>query len=232
MPAPDETTDDPVTPEASSPDEREQADAGVERSSRRRRRLVGGAVLVAVLVIALRAAGVGGDGGSGDDDGERDQAGSTTTATSEPAESSTSASGVTIEPGPSTTVAPPDVARARPPVDLATPPPGDDAVEVARWWASVFVAYEGAEPMPDLVARLSSFTTPRLQAELQAVPPAASYDVPLEVAGASAQPAPAAAGGQRVQVTVETAGALVIYELALVPGPGGGWQADQANRRV
>jgi hypothetical protein len=103
------------------------------------------------------------------------------------------------------------------------------------------VAYEGAEPAPELVARLAAFTTPAWQAELMGVPPAASYDAPVEIAGVSAQlvePAAGGAGGggatagQTAQVTVETPGALVVYELVLVQDAAGTWQVDRATRRV
>jgi hypothetical protein len=134
-----------------------------------------------------------------------------------------------------TTLVPPDVDEPRATVDLATTPPEDDAVEVARWWAATYTAYIGAEA-PDAVAdRLAPTTTASLMAQLTAIPPAASYDAgPSVIEGVSHRAPVDEADGTSVRVTVETTGALVVYDLVLVAEAGSSgesrWLVDQAAR--
>ena len=126
---------------------------------------------------------------------------------------------------------PPDVDEDdRPAVDLATPPPATDPVEVARWWAGTYTAYVGAGPPADLVARLADWTAPALLDELRTLPPAASYDPPLTIEGVSATELPASGGGRQLRVSVQTPLALVIYDMTLVQGSGGGWLVSEAAR--
>lgn len=115
---------------------------------------------------------------------------------------------------------PPDVAHPRPVVDLNRVPDGSDVAEVARWSAGVYTAYAGAEPGEELAGRLEERTTAELYAELASLPPPASYGQPVVIEGVSAggpfvleQQDP---GTERaVRVSVETPGALVVYEVAL-----------------
>jgi hypothetical protein len=146
-----------------------------------------------------------------------------------------------------TTVAPADVDEPRGSVDLQAPPAGTDPVEVARWWAGSYTANVGALLPEALAERVAPASTPGLRAQLAAVPPAASYDPePAEIAGVSNRAPVERAGRIEVRVTVETAGALAVYDLTLVPaggsvgGGGGGddgvgaagrWLVDEATRR-
>ncbi|MGH9210550.1 MAG: hypothetical protein ACRD2C_07680 [Acidimicrobiales bacterium] len=134
-----------------------------------------------------------------------------------------------------TSVAPPDVDEPRAGVDLAVVPTGDDPVEVARWWAASYTAYIGSEAPDALADRLAPTTTEDLQAQLAAIPPAASYDSePVAVEGVS-QRAPVEEGDRvEIRLTVETVGALTVYDLVVVRADGSGgvrrWLVDEANR--
>jgi hypothetical protein len=201
-------------------------------------------LIAGVIVVIAAFAAFSGPGGKGNDDGDGG-GGSGTTTTVESTDSTTADPGaapddgsdpssVTEEPeGPTTTLTPPDVDTDRPAIDLnVTPPPGD-AIEVARWWAATYTAYIGAEPPAELVTRLSGWTERALLDELGALPPAASYDPPLQVGGVSAldQPGPAGdtSGNRHERVSVETEFALVIYDLTLVDA-GGTWKVSEATR--
>jgi hypothetical protein len=217
----------------SGSDAKERASAGGARFFRGNGRfLLIGVALALVAVAAWR-----GSGGGGSDAGDRGRSG---------APSGSAGSAVTTAPGgtgPSgsdtattgTTLTPPDVPHARTPVDLRTPPPAADPDEVARWWASAYVAYIGAEPPTKLADRLAPLTAPAFLAQLRALAPAASYDPPLTVAGASAEPVPGAAGGaggagtRKVRVTVETDADVVLYDVTVSQAQGG-WRVDQATR--
>jgi hypothetical protein len=211
-----------------------------------------GRTLIVVVVVAIAAyaafAGPGSDGGR-DDRGDAGSAATTTAAdagTSAPGDDTAGAApGATevTDPASTSTLVPPDVENDRPAIDLANPPPPDDPVEVARWWAGTYTAYVGAEPPVDLVARVADRTAPALLDELRALPPAASYDAPLEVDGASAIDLPAGdgagggsggsgdgAGGRRLRVSVQTPVALVVYDITLVQGREGGWLVSEAAR--
>jgi hypothetical protein len=129
---------------------------------------------------------------------------------------------------------PTDVEHPRPTVDLATipDPATTDPTTLARWWAATFTAYVGAEVPASLAARLAPVSTPELVAGLNALPPAASYDdAPVPIEGASS-PTPIedpAVDGSRVRVSVETPGALVVYDLVVVQDPAG-WLVSTAVR--
>jgi hypothetical protein len=243
-------TDDPVTGDHDGdadadgqPAAQERAEAGTARSSDRRagRRLLLAAVLVGVVLIGVRAAGVGQD--SGGDGGERAARDRTSTTATDPGGPDDAITATTTPlptvtaVSPTSSVAPPDVARPRPPVDLTRRPNPNDLVEVARWWVGTFVSYGAAEPAADTVARLRPFTTPALEQALLNVPPAASYDPPVQVAGVSALvdpgggPNTTVAGMARSVVTAETPDAVVVYEVVTRLGAGG-WQVDETRRRV
>lgn len=209
-----------------------RAVAGAARSpSRRVARgvivLVAGAALAAVVVQGANLGSGGGSGEPSEPDGSASPGGdgAATSVTTVPA------AGTVVQSSTSSSVAPPDVAHVRPPVDLAATPDPADMVGVARWWAATFVTYVPAEQAADLVDRLDPFTSPDLRGQLLAVPPAASYDVPEQVVGVSAQVAPGGttAGGNRLTVVVETPRGLAVYELVMVQA-GGAWQVDEANR--
>jgi hypothetical protein len=210
------------------------------------RQNVRGLIAAAILAIAAFAAFSGPGTGGDDDGGSGGGGGADTTVESTgaadpgaevpPAEGEGEGDGssVTDEPdGPTTTLTPPDVDSDRPPIDLTTPPPAGDAVEVARWWAATYTSHIGAETPAALATRLSDWTTQGLLDELGALPPAASYDPPVAVGGVSVQEiAPAAgdtSGGNHQRVSVETDFALVIYDLTLVDA-GGTWQVSEATR--
>ncbi|HEV7762062.1 MAG TPA: hypothetical protein VGO78_23800 [Acidimicrobiales bacterium] len=196
-------------------------------------------MLVVAIVGYAALAGPGGGGGS-DDDAAR---AASTTAPADQADSATTAPAGTTAPGasevtdpaPSSTLVPQDVDTDRPPIDLTKPPVATDPVELARWWAGTYTMYIGAEPPVDLVARLSDWTAPGLLDQLRALPPAASYDAPLEIDGVSEVDLPAGtgapAGSRQVRVSVQASVALVIYDMTLVPGGGGGgWLVSEAAR--
>jgi hypothetical protein len=224
----------------------DRAAAGAARLLRRHGRTL---IVVLVVVIAAYAAFAGpgnGGGGGGDGDrdrGDRDAAGSGAVTTADPGAATTApattAPGATevTDPAPTSTEVPPDVEEDRPAVDLATPPPATDPVEVARWWAATYTAYVGAGPPADLVERLADWTTPALLDELRALPPAASYDAPLAIDGVSEVDLPASAAGgapagsRQLRVSVQTPVALVIYDMTLVQGSGGArWLVSEAAR--
>lgn len=129
---------------------------------------------------------------------------------------------------PTSKTIPPDVARPRPPVDLAEPPDSTDPLEVARWWAGTHTAHEGAEPAAELADRLQTLTDTELVAELRAYPPAATYGDPTPVLGVSANEPVANGSTHQLRVTVETPGALVVYDLELTQRQGR-WLVHQAT---
>ena len=187
-----------------------------------------GLVVVLFAFAALR----GGDGGDGDD---------TSSPGGDPEETTPPAGGSTDEQPPAsapddpsatplTTLTPPDVAHERPEVDLATPPPATDPVEVARWWAATYAVHVGAEPPADLVARLAPRTTERYRQTLGQVPLAASYDAPLELSGATGNEVASGPGTRVVRVSVETTMALVVYDVHLTEGPPGTWLVSESLR--
>jgi hypothetical protein len=207
--------------ESSDPSRTERAPAGGARFVRRNGRLILG-VVVCALVAAAAWRGAGG-GGDGDDD-----AGPPTGRDGQGASSSVDGGSVTTDSAAETTVTltPPDVAHERPDVDLDAPPDGSDRIEVARWWTAVYVAYIGAEPPTKLADRLAPLSGPDVLTALRALPPAASYDAPLELQGITATDEP---GGKVTRITVETDAALVVYDVTLSQAQGG-WRVDQATR--
>jgi hypothetical protein len=187
-----------------------------------------GLVVVLFAFAALR----GGDGGG--DDTSSESPGGSTEETTPPAGGSTDE-----QPPPSapddpsttlTTLTPPDVPHERPEVDLATPPPADDPVEVARWWAATYAVHVGAEPPADLVARLAPLTTERYRQTMGQVPLAASYDAPLELVGATGTEVATGPGTRRERVIVETTVAVVVYDVTLNEGPPGTWLVSESVR--
>ena len=129
-----------------------------------------------------------------------------------------------------TTLTPPDVAHERPAVDLEVLPSGSDPVEVARWWAANYAVYVGAEAPAALADRLAPLTGSSLLQSLRAVPPAASYDAPLDVEGVTGNEVAQGAGTKIVRVSVETTVALVVYDVTLTEAPPGSWLVSQASR--
>lgn len=130
----------------------------------------------------------------------------------------------------STTLVPEDVAEPRPSVDLAEVPLDGDVVDVGRWWAATYTAYVGFETPEELAARLAPVSVPALVDELAGVASAISYDVePLEIEGVSHRTPLDDPAGTRLRVSVETPGALVIYDLLLVEDPAG-WRVSEATR--
>jgi len=200
----------------------ERAPAGGARFVQRNGRLIAGVVVCALIAAAAwRGASGGGDGG--------DDSGPPTGRDGQVASSSVDGSATTDPDGTETTettLTPPDVAHERPDVDLDAPPDGTDRIEVARWWAAVYVAYIGAEPPAKLADRLAPRSGPDVLAALRALPPAASYDPPLEPQGVTATDEP---GGKVTRVSVETDAALVLYDLTLSQVQGL-WRVDQATR--
>lgn len=187
-----------------------------------------GLVVVLFVFAALR----GGDGGGSDD--TSGSPGGSTEETTPPAGGSTDEQPPATAPeDPATTLTtltPPDVPHERPEVDLATPPPADDPVEVARWWAATYAVHGGAEPPADLVARLAPLTTPAYQQSLGQVPLAASYDAPLELVGATGTEVATGPGTRRERVIVETTVAVVVYDVTLTEGPPGTWLVSETVR--
>jgi hypothetical protein len=129
-----------------------------------------------------------------------------------------------------TTLTPPDVAHERPTVDLETLPSGSEPVEVARWWAANYAVYVGAEAPAALADRLATLTGSSLLQSLRDVPPAASYDPPLELAGVTGNEVAGGTGTKIVRVSVETDVALVVYDVTLTEAPRGSWLVSQASR--
>lgn len=129
-----------------------------------------------------------------------------------------------------TTLTPPDVAHERPEVDLAAPPTATDPVEVARWWAATYAVHVGSDEPADLAARLAPLTTERYRQTLAQVPPAASYDPPLELAGVTGNEVAGGTGTKVVRVSVETTVALVVYDVTLTEGPPGSWLVSESVR--
>jgi hypothetical protein len=240
MSADEATTPVPSPEDEPSPDgdRKERAAAGVARFFRGQGRTL---IVVVVVAIVGYAALAGPDrGGDGDDEPRATttapaDAGATTVPGSSGATTAPGATEVT-DPAPTSTLVPPDVEEDRPPVDLASPPAADDPVELARWWAGTYTSYVGAEPPADLVARLTDWTVPALLDELRALPLAVSYDPPLEIDGVTEVELPPAAGGgapagaHRLRVSVQAVDALVVYDMTLVQGSGGGWLVSEAAR--
>jgi hypothetical protein len=185
-----------------------------------------------VVVLFAFAAMRGGDGDGGD---AASSPGGSAEDTAPPAGGSTDEQPSASAPEdpsstPLTTLTPPDVAHERPEVDLATPPPATDPVEVARWWAATYAVHVGAEPPADLVARLAPLTTERYRQTLGQLPPAASYDAPLELSGATGNEVASGPGTRVVRVSVETTVALVVYDVHLTEGPPGTWLVGESVR--
>ncbi len=213
---------------------------GAGRAAPRRRSFRAGRILglavVALLVGVLLTGGVGGgSGGSGSrSDGARGDGRSSSSEDSGSESESESGSRSGSHAG--STVIPPDVDEDRQPVDIGVVPTGEEPDEVARWWASTYTAYIGAETPPQLGARLAPLTTDEMRAQVEAVPLAASYDDgPVPIAGASSwsSPTPREDGSRQFRITVETEDALAIYVLTLVDGGGGGgarWRVAKADR--
>jgi hypothetical protein len=213
---------------SSGSDAKGRASAGGARFFRGNGRLV----LLVVVAALVAYAALRGSGGSGPDAGDDARPKGSSAVT-------TAGDGGTVSTDPGddssgTTLVPPDVVHERTPVDLNAPPPGSDPTELARWWAAAYVAYIGAEPPTKLADRLASLTGNGLLAQLRALPPAASYDPPLTIVGASAEDVPGAGSGggagRKVRVTVETEAALVLYDVTLSQAAAGGWRVDQATR--
>lgn len=204
-----------------------RATAGVARFSRTwLPRIVVVAVVGAFVWAALRGSdGSGGPSGEPSDttSSEDDEAAGTEPSPDDPADDA----GDTQPPD-----VPADVEEERPDVDLAQPPDGADPVDVARWWGGTFVGHSGAEPPAALAERLAGVVTPELQAEMAAEPPAASYDEPTEIVGASAAASTTAstvAGSTAMRVTVETVGALLVYDVTLTQDAAGTWRVAEAT---
>jgi len=210
--------------ESSDPSRTEGAPAGGARFVQRNGRLIA-AVVVGALIAAAAWRGAG---GGGDDGG--DGAGPPTGRDGQGASTSLDGGSVTTDPDGTetteTTLTPPDVAHERPDVDLDAPPDGSDRVDVARWWTGVYVAYIGAEPPAKLADRLAPLSGPDVLAALRALPPAATYDPPLELQGVTATDEP---GGKVTRVSVESEAALVVYDVTLSQVQGR-WRVDQATR--
>jgi hypothetical protein len=122
------------------------------------------------------------------------------------------------------------VPHERPEVDLAAPPAAGDPIEVARWWAATYAVHVGTEPPADLAARLAPLTTEQYRRTLGQVPPAASYDAPLELVGATGNELAGGAGTRIVRVTVETIEAVLVYDVTLTEGPPGSWLVSESVR--
>jgi len=190
-------------------------------------------VAIGLVVVVFAFAAL--QGGGGGDGGPSESPGGSPEETSPPAGGSTDEQPPPSAPEdpdetPLTTLTPPDVAHERPAVDLATPPPADDPVEVARWWAATYAVHVGAEPPADLVARLASLTTERYRQTMGQVPLAASYDAPLELSGATGNEVATGPGTRQVRVLVETTVALLVYDVTLTEGPPGTWLVSESVR--
>lgn len=129
-----------------------------------------------------------------------------------------------------TTLTPPDVAHERPTVDLAVLPGGGEPIEVARWWAANYAVHVGAEPPAALADRLAPLTESSLLQSLRDVPPAASYDAPLELEGVTGNEVAGGVGTKIVRVSVETTVALLVYDVTLTEAPPGSWLVTQTSR--
>jgi hypothetical protein len=207
-----------------------RAPAGGARFFRRHGRAV-----VAVIAFGLIAlAALRGSGDQGTDTATEDDPGDEVSADDDPLGTASTTPGTTAEPagttGPTTTLAPPDVAHDRPTIDLEAPPDGHDPVEAARWWAATYAAYVGAEGPAALADRLAPLTGSGLLRSLRDIPPAASYDAPLKVAGATGTELARGGGAAKVRVAVETDLALVVYDVSLTEAPPGSWLVSRADR--
>lgn len=208
-----------------------RAPAGGARFFRRHGRAIVAAIAFGVIAIAaLRGGGDQGTDSTSDDERTDDSV----AADDDPLGTASTTPGTTADPvvttGPETTVAPPDVAHDRPTIDLDSPPDGHDPLEAARWWASTYAAYVGAEGPADLADRLAPLTGSGLLQSLRDIPPAASYDAPLKVAGATATELARGGGAVKVRVSVETDLALVVYDVSLTEAPPGSWLVSRADR--
>jgi hypothetical protein len=212
-------------------DDEKRAASGVARFLRTwLPRLVVAGVAGVFVWAALRGSdGAGGSGGESSSD--RTTASEEAAAGGEGGDEGAAGSGDTSPPD-----VPVDVDEERPAVDLSQPPDSADPLDVARWWAATYVRYSGAEPPAALVERLAGVITPDLEAQLTAEPPAASYDAPIEIVGASVSEGPAPTGGGAgtgarsvARATVETPGALLVYEVTLAQDAAGAWRVAEAT---
>lgn len=185
------------------------------------RTLAIGLVVVIFAFAAFQGGDEDGDSSSSSPGGSTDE----TAATTPPGTVPEDPSATTL-----TTLTPPDVAHERPEVDLAAPPPAGDPIEVARWWAATYAVHVGAEAPADLAARLAPLTTERFRQTLGQVPLAASYDAPLELAGATGNEVAGGTGTRIVRVSVETSVALIVYDVTLTEGPPGSWLVSESVR--
>lgn len=209
---------------------------GARRAAPRRRpvrvgRFIGFAVIGLLVAVLLTDFGSGGGGGADDADGGA--------AGRDGGSATTGDDGGGRRPGAAATTAPSlpaDVEEPLAPIDIAAVPDGAEPASVASWWAATYTAYIGAETPAQLATRLAPLTTAALKAELEALPPAASYDdgpVAIEGASSSSTAIPAGSEGQpqEFRITVETSGPIVIYVLGLVDeGGGAGWRVTEARR--
>jgi hypothetical protein len=209
---------------------RERAPAGGARFFRRH----GRALIAAVAFGLIAIAALRGGGDQGTDTATGENTDDSTAADDDPLGTASTTPGTTAEVVdttlPSTTLVPPDVAHDRPAIDLAAVPDGHDPVEVARWWAANYAVYVGAEGPADLADRLAPLTGSGLLASLRDIPPAASYDAPLKVLGATGTELSREAGSAKVRVSVETDLALVVYDVTLTEAPPGSWLVSRADR--
>jgi hypothetical protein len=221
--------DAPGERERSRVEGRTRAPAGGARFFRRH----GRAIVAAVAFVLIGWAALRGSGNPGTDDPDDDRSDDDIAADGDPLGNAGSpGSTAELDPTtvPETTLVPPDVAHDRPTIDLALAPDGRDPVEVARWWAANYAVYVGAEGPDELADRLAGLTGSGLLQSLREIPPAASYDPPLEVLGATGTEIERAPGSVKIRVSVETDLALVIYDVSLTEAPPGSWLVSRADR--
>lgn len=207
-----------------------RASAGGARFFRRH-----GRALVAAVAFGLIAlAALRGSGDQSNDTATEDERDDDIAASDDPLGTASTTPGTTADvvdtTVPLTTLVPPDVAHDRPVIDLEAPPDGHDPVEAARWWAATYAAYVGAEGPAELADRLAPLTGSGLLQSLRNIPPAASYDAPLKVVGASGIEVARGGGAVKVRVSVETDLALVVYDVSLTEAPPGSWLVSRADR--
>jgi hypothetical protein len=223
--------DAPGERERSRAEGRTRAPAGGARFFRRHGRvIVAGVAFVLIGLAALRGSGDPDTNDAGDDE-RTDESGADGdplgNAGSRSPESTAEVTDTTV---PETTLVPPDVAHDRPAIDLAAVPDGHDPLEAARWWAANYAAYVGAEGPAEMADRLAPLTGSGLLQSLREIPPAASYDAPLEVLGATGTEVSRGGGAAKIRVSVETDLALVVYDVSLTEAPPGSWLVSRADR--